>query len=322
MGRNHSPGIGIAAAAVMQAEQIARRVYRLRTLMVNVYFVADTESPQRWMLVDTGMRGYAGVIRREARKLFGARPAAIVLTHGHFDHVGGLPRLADEWRVPVYAHPLELPYLTGRSPYPPPDPTVGGGSQSWISPLYPRGPIDLENRVEMLPQRGGVPGFADWRWLSTDGHTPGHVSLFREQDRTLIAGDAVVTTRQESTINVLLQREVVWRPPAYYTSDWSAARRSVEMLARLEPEVLATGHGHVLRGATMRAALWALADRFDEAMPSGGRYVPYPAVADERGVVHVPPRPGIALTAANLAVGVTAIAASLALIALARKFEV
>jgi glyoxylase-like metal-dependent hydrolase (beta-lactamase superfamily II) len=322
MGANHSPGTAIAAASLMQAEQIARGVYRLRTLMVNVYFVADTESPRRWMLVDTGMRGYAGVIRREARRVFGTRPAAIVLTHGHFDHIGGLPRLADVWGVPIYAHPLELPYLTGRSPYPPPDPTVGGGTQSWISPLYPRGPIDLDTRVHMLPQGGGVPGFTEWQWLWTDGHTPGHVSLFREHDRTLIAGDAVVTTRQESTMNVLLQREVVWRPPAYYTSDWNAARRSVEILARLAPEVLATGHGHALRGPAMREALSALADRFDEAMPSSGRYVPYPAVADERGVVHVPPRPGIAITPANIAIGAAAVAAGVAVVAIAIKSEV
>src|SRR6266850_6659183 len=176
----------------MQAEQIARGVYRLRTLMANVYFVADESSSSHWMLVDTGLPGYAGRIRREGERLFGTRPAAIVLTHGHFDHVSGLPRLADQWRVPVYAHPLELPYLTGRSCYAPPDPTVGGGMQSWISPLFPRTPLDLGNRVHMLPEGGGVPGFIEWRWLRTDGHTPGHVSLFRADDRTLIAGDAVV----------------------------------------------------------------------------------------------------------------------------------
>jgi hypothetical protein len=61
------------------------------------------------------------------------------------------------------------------------------------------------------------------------------------------------------------------------------------MLAALEPHVLATGHGHVLSGAPMRAALHALADNFDVAMPSTGRYIPYPALSDENGVAHVPP---------------------------------
>jgi glyoxylase-like metal-dependent hydrolase (beta-lactamase superfamily II) len=294
----------------MQAERIAKGVYRLRTIMVNVFFVETAGGG--WMLVDTGLPGCSGSIRREAMRLFGRPPEGILLTHGHFDHVGALPALAEQWRVPVYAHPLERPYVTGLSPYPPPDPTVGGGAQSWLSPLFPRGPIDLDGKFHMLPDRGHVPGLAGWQWLLTCGHSPGHVSFFRQSDRTLIAGDAVVTTKQESMVNVALQTEVVWRPPAYYTCDWAAARRSVEIIAALEPEVLATGHGHALRGPAMRAALRDLVDDFDACMPDHGRYIPYPAVTDERGVVHVPPRVGLApgQIAAAAAIAAAAIGAA------------
>jgi glyoxylase-like metal-dependent hydrolase (beta-lactamase superfamily II) len=79
--------------------------------------VREPEAPTPdWVLVDAGLPGSAGTIRRHAAEIFGseARPAAIILTHGHFDHVGALLTLATEWDVPVYAHPLELPYLTGR----------------------------------------------------------------------------------------------------------------------------------------------------------------------------------------------------------------
>jgi len=294
----------------MRAERIADGVYRLRTLMVNVYFVE--ESSGSWALVDTGMYGCAGVIRRAAEDMFEGPPLAILMTHGHFDHTGGLPYLSERWGAPVYAHPLEFPYLTGRSKYPPPDPTVGGGSQSWMSPLFPRGPIDLDGRVHMLPVNGIVPGLPDWQWLLTAGHSPGHVSFFRESDRTLIAGDAVVTTKQESLVSIMTQREIVWRPPAYYTCDWAAARRSVETLAALEPEVLATGHGHAMCGPEMRRQLLDLAENFDVLMPDHGRYIPYPAVTNERGVVHVPPRIGLAPTQIVLAttIGAAAIGAA------------
>ena len=67
----------------------------------------------------------------------------------------------------------------------------------------------------MLPEGGAVPGLAHWQWLLTCGHSPGHVSLFREGDRTLIAGDAVVTTRQESTLGAMFEVPTfVSRPPA------------------------------------------------------------------------------------------------------------
>lgn len=303
----------------MTAERVATDVYRLRTLMVNVYFVRDGATGD-WTLIDTGMPGFAGTIAREAERLSGSRPRAIVLTHGHFDHVGGVRSLAREWAVPVYAHPLELPYLTGRSEYPPPDPTVGGGSQSWMSPLFSRGPIDLGSRVHMLPVGGEVPVLSEWQWLLTCGHAPGHVSLFRQRDRTLIAGDAVVTTKQEAAMGALLQRPtLVWRPPAYFTPDWPSARRSVETLAALDPDTLLTGHGRPMRGPEMRRQLRELADRFEEYMPASGRYVPYPAVADERGVVHVPPRPRVAMSGAAVAAGVGAAAIGVALIAAARR---
>src|SRR6476620_2850529 len=96
--------------------------------IVNVYFIGPPHAGDRgWTLVDTGLPRMTGQITAAAAERFGpdARPAAIILTHGHFDHTGQLVTLAQEWDVPVYAHRLELPYLTGLSAYPPPDPTVG-----------------------------------------------------------------------------------------------------------------------------------------------------------------------------------------------------
>ncbi|HEX7243273.1 MAG TPA: MBL fold metallo-hydrolase, partial [Longimicrobiaceae bacterium] len=188
--------------------------------------------------------------------------------------------------------------------YPPPDPTVGGGAMAALSWTYPRGPVDLGDRVRALPADGSVPGMPGWRWIHTPGHTAGHVALFRDSDRTLVAGDAFVTTKQESALSALTQRREINGPPMYFTPDWDSARASVRALAALEPEVAATGHGVPMRGEELRRGLHALADRFDErAVPAHGRYVGRPAVADRGGVVSVPPRTAEETRAVALTVG-------------------
>lgn len=145
---------------------------------------------------------------------------------------------------------------------------------SALSRFYPRGPIDVSRWLLPLPDDGSVPGMAGWRWFHTPGHTVGHVSLFRDADRALIAGDAFITTNQESAYAVAVQRTEIHGPPRYYTTDWPAARESVERLAALDPELVATGHGRALRGAEMRLALHTLARDFDDlAVPEHGRYV-------------------------------------------------
>ncbi len=274
--------------------EVAENVACLPLSIVNVYLVGPPYAGDReWTLIDTGLATSAGAIVRAAAERFGPRirPGAIVLTHAHFDHAGCVRELAEYWDVPVYAHPLELPYLTGRSSYPPPDPTVGGGLMTRLSPLFPRHPYDLGDRVQPLDPLHRLPGtlMPGWRWIHTPGHTPGHVSLFRDADRVLIAGDAFVTTRQESALSALTWRAEVWRPPAYFTQDWGAARDSVRTLAELRPEVAATGHGPPMRGEELRRELDRLATHFGQYMPADGRYVRRPAVADERGVVSVPP---------------------------------
>ena len=208
--------------------QVAPDLSYQRLLMVNVaYFGRPDAGPGGWVLIDAGVPGTYHTILGAAEKRFGAgtKPAAIVMTHGHFDHVGALKDLAAHWDVPIYAHELELPYLDGRSSYPPPDPTVGGGLMATLSPLYPRGPIDVRPWLRPLPADGSVPGMPDFRWIATPGHSPGHVSFWREADRTLIVGDAFVTTAQESVYGVLTQEPELHGPPMYYTPGLGAAQR-------------------------------------------------------------------------------------------------
>ena len=257
------------------------------------FFGVAGAGDRQWVLIDAGVFGTTGLLAGAAEARLGkdSRPAAIVMTHGHFDHIGGLKELADRWETPIYAHTLELPYLDGRSSYPPPDPTVGGGLMALMSPLYPRGPIDVSRWLRPLPADGSVPGMPGWRWIHVPGHTPAQVALWRESDRTVIAADAFITTAQESAYAVAVQKPEMHGPPKYYTQDWVAARASVETLAALEPEMAITGHGPAMRGAELRRALHALAENFDRvAVPEHGRYVNEPARADETGTTYVPPK--------------------------------
>ena len=302
------------------APDVADVAYLMQPI-VNVYAVGARGAGDRsWVLVDAGLPGTADQIARAAEEYFGpgSRPAAIVLTHGHFDHRGGLRELAERWDVPVYAHELELPYLTGRSDYPPPDPTVGGGGMARLSFIYPRRPIDLGPRARALPADGTVPHLPGWRAIHTPGHSAGHVALFRDADRLLLAGDAFVTTKQESAVAALTKPQAVHGPPAYFTPDWPTARRSVEALAALRPEIAATGHGLPMRGEWLQQELDTLARDFDQrAVPRRGRYVEQPAVMDRRGLVSVPPPAPDPLPPILAGLGLAAVAGG-ALLALRR----
>ncbi|KWX71359.1 MBL fold metallo-hydrolase [Paenibacillus jilunlii] len=264
---------GILTSGLTDTWEAAEGVAGLRTLFVNVAFVGHSVTD--WILVDTGLGNFAGSILRTSQEWFGKPPAAIVLTHGHFDHVGNLKELMEEWPgVPVYAHPLELPYLTGSQDYPPADPAVGGGLMATVSPLYPHRGINLGGAVHPLPEDGSVPGAKGWTWVHTPGHSPGHISLFRPADKVLISGDAVITVKQESAFAVIAQHKELHGPPAYFTTDWVEAEKSVRKLALLDPQIVLPGHGLPMAAPELSAQFAHLCKTFKElSVPSQGKFV-------------------------------------------------
>ncbi len=291
---------------------VAPGIWGMKDVFVNFYMILNPFDGT-WVLVDGGLKWSAPKIIKMAKQLFGddAKPSAIILTHGHFDHVGAVEKLLQEWNVPVYAHYLEMPYLTGKSSYPPPDPSVGGGLMSLMAWAYPTAPINIWNHINVLPENGGVPGLPEWKFIHTPGHTPGHISLFRESDGVLIAGDAFVTTKSESALSVMFEVKTLSGPPKHFTTDWALARQSVKELMMLEPDVVATGHGKPMYGAEVRRSLHKLSERFYEiAVPSSGRYVDEPVVSDATGVVYVPENNIDKRALTIKALAVTAIAAT------------
>ncbi|WP_082347214.1 MBL fold metallo-hydrolase [Bacillus sp. FJAT-18017] len=257
-------------------EQVTDDLYYFPIQIVNVVFYGLPGKGNDWVLIDAGMPRSADTIINEAEERFGKDnpPKALILTHGHFDHVGAIVELIEKWNMPVFAHPLEQPFLTGQQDYPEPDPTVEGGMLAKISPYYPNEAIVLDRNLELLPGDGIVPFMEGWKWIHTPGHTQGHVSLFRESDRSLIAGDAFVTVRQDSLYKVFTQEMEITGPPRYLTTDWAAAKASVQALEALKPKVAITGHGRPVKGEELLVGLRNLADQFDSiAVPDYGKYV-------------------------------------------------
>lgn len=229
-----------------------------------------------WVLIDAGMPKSGKEIIKAAEDRFGTdnKPSAIILTHGHFDHVGSIVALLDKWNVPVYAHPLEYPYLTGQQAYPDPDTSVEGGLLAKISSYYPIEPVNIKEALKPLPPDGSVPFLPDWKWLHVPGHTPGQIALFRVKDPLLVAADAFVSVRQDSMYRVLVQKKEVCGPPVYLTTDWDAAYQSVRKLAEHNPNIVITGHGQFMQGEDLKAGLENLVINWKEvAVPEHGKWV-------------------------------------------------
>jgi len=250
------------------AREIAPGVFCLgpsgRT-QTNVYFVRSGSS---WVLVDAGWAKDASRIGRAAQALFGvdSRPAAILLTHAHPDHAGSALELARIWECLVYLHPDELPIARGEFAA---MVASAGPLDRWVVLPLLRA-MGTRRRAALLERSSlaviarafepgaTVPGLPDWQCIATPGHTPGHVSYFRPGDRVLISGDALVTVKINSLIGLLARRPGVSGPPWYTTFSPAAARESIGRLARLEPTVLAGGHGNPMTATQTTSALAAL----------------------------------------------------------------
>lgn len=263
-----------------QPQEIATGVYCLEVgkgiMRSNVYFVRSSSS---WVLIDTGSAKCDQEIQEAAGSLFGENtpPAAILLTHNHPDHAGSTPELARRWGCLVYMHLDELPLVTmDSSTYLSTVKKYANPLDTWvILPMLRVMP--RQRRESLLPEPSfkevvrafdpgaGVPGLPDWEYIHTPGHTAGHVSFFRPGDRVLITGDAVLTVHLNSLWSFLLwgigrNKQRLSGPPWYTTWSWRASKESVASLARLEPRVLACGHGLPMSGSGTAQELRAFAD--------------------------------------------------------------
>ena len=184
----------------------------------NVYLMGDA-------LVDAGTR-YAR--RRIVRALAGTGAAVHVLTHAHADHQGASHAVCEELGIPLWAGAADADAMASGDLRPgiPLNPVTRWQLRFWAGPAHP-----VARRLRECDEVGG------FTVLETPGHSPGHLSFWREADRTLVAGDVLFGRDPVSG------RPGLHEPPAMFTPDPARNRDAIRRLAALEPAVACFGHG-------------------------------------------------------------------------------
>ena len=189
---------------------------------VNAYLIGD-------VLVDAGTPWNGG---RLLRSLVGFPVRTHVITHAHVDHAGATRKVAAELRVPVWVGAGDARDVeTGRPPV-----ALHGAAGSIAARLGRFPGASVDRRLQEGDEVG--PGFVV---LDTPGHSPGHISLWRASDRTLVCGDVI------NTMHLVTTTPGIQEPPAPFTIDPARNRASIRRIAELEPQLVLAGHGPPLR---------------------------------------------------------------------------
>ena len=197
---------------------LALDVHELRGVpphALNVYLVGD-------VLVDAGT---TGAHRRILRQLAVREMAAHVVTHAHPDHFGSSHAVCEQLGLPLWAGERDADAVEAGSFVP---------SPTRVGALLRRAPMPPGHPVARRLREGDAVG-AGFSVLDVPGHSPGHIALWREADRTLIAGD------------VFFNLPRLGAPPRFMSFDPDANRASMRRLAELRPALVLFGHGPPLR---------------------------------------------------------------------------
>lgn len=192
---------------------------------INAYVLGD-------VLVDAG---FITDKKRILKQIEGVELSAHALTHAHLDHFGASAAVVERHNIPMWVGELDVEAAeAGKMVAEIP----GRGRR-----MLPAAPAVKVDRA--LKEGDEVGGF---EVLFTPGHSPGHVSYWRESDRTLVCGDVMWGH------NTILMRGGPREPVHFVSPDYKLNRESAKRLADLRPELVCFGHGPPMRDPDAFAA--------------------------------------------------------------------
>lgn len=162
---------------------------------------------------------------------------AIILTHQDLDHLGGVPEViaAQDQPLKIYAHELEKPYIEGELPLIKTDITKVSKEELASMPETVRNNYINPPKVKvthLVADRQLLPYYGGIEIIFTPGHSPGHISLYHRESKTLIAGDAMVCRDGE-----------LKGPNKTYTPDPDTAIHSLKRFLEFDIDTVICYHG-------------------------------------------------------------------------------
>ncbi|MGC8506390.1 MAG: MBL fold metallo-hydrolase [Thermoplasmata archaeon] len=174
------------------------------------------------VLFDTGTRGSGKKIVEYFmnRK---AKPAYVILTHYHMDHIGGLPGIKSEFNPAVFINEADRKVVTGEVSMPRPQNRL----VSMILGLARLTPVSDVRSLKGM-------NLDEIKILETPGHTPGSTSFIIESEKVIVVGDSLVNRRGRATVS------------SAFSLDVDLAGKSLEKLRNMKGYKALPGHGDPL----------------------------------------------------------------------------